>query len=57
MLFEDDVFCMMCGKFGTDAPGGVEEDVNGDWWSYCRKCNTWTSHPEKHEAVEATGET
>lgn len=41
--------CMMCfqepqaDEFGYTAP--IEEDEYGDAWSYCRKCDCWTSHP------------
>ena len=44
--------CMMCGKEVCDQPAGSpEEDEYGNWWTYCRKCDTWTSHPPgRHDA-------
>lgn len=42
---------MVCGKEGTDAPGGLEfakqpldRDIT-EVWVYCRKCDVWTEHP------------
>jgi len=24
-----------------------EEDEYGDWWTYCKECDVWTSHPQE----------
>jgi hypothetical protein len=37
--------CMICVKEKNDSPTGGEEDEYGDYWTYCRDCDVWTSHP------------
>lgn len=43
--------CMICGKEGTDAPGGLEfgkQPLDRDLtevWIYCRPCDCWTEFP------------
>jgi len=37
--------CMICGSTTINAS---EEDQNEtEYWTYCRKCDCWTSHPIK----------
>lgn len=54
------LLCQLCCKepvpdeFGFGPP--TEQDQYGDWWVYCRDCDSWTSHPDIPIQVAAIAE-
>lgn len=44
-LMDDEYRCCVCGEIKNDAPCGIETDVEGIDWTYCRACDFWTEHP------------
>ena len=46
MIAIEDYCCMICCKPKNDSDNGGEEDAEGNYWTYCRECDAWTSHSE-----------